>query len=50
MTRIGSLIDSAMDELINEIKESIGLPFQIDPLPTTFAIKTPYISLSTFDI
>src|SRR5436305_11447557 len=31
-----------MSELIIQIKESIGLPFQINPLPSSFTIKTPY--------
>ena len=32
-----------MEELIVEIKDSIGVPFRVDPMLRSFAIKVPYI-------
>ena len=31
-----------MEELLLELKESIGLPFGVDQMPGSFTIKTPY--------
>ena len=33
-----------MEELIVEIKDSIGVPFRVDPMLGSFAVKVPYIS------
>jgi hypothetical protein len=38
-----NIIERTMDELLFDIKQSIGLPFQIDPMPGSFTIKTPYV-------
>lgn len=37
------MVESAMEKLLLEIKESIGLPFHIDFMPGTLTIKTPYL-------
>jgi len=42
LTVIGTLIESAMEQLVLELKESIGLPFRVDQMPGAFTIKTPY--------
>jgi hypothetical protein len=39
---VENLIEVAMEKVILELKESIGLPFQIDPMPSSFKIKAPY--------
>jgi hypothetical protein len=38
---IGTLIDSAVERVLPELKESIGLPYTIESMPLTFNIKTP---------
>jgi hypothetical protein len=35
------LIEVAMDKVLLQVKDSIGLPFQIDPMPSSFTIKAP---------
>ena len=42
LTGLGTLIESAMEQLVLEFKESIGLPFRVDQMPGAFTIKTPY--------
>jgi hypothetical protein len=42
LTGLGTLIESAMEQLVLELKESIGLPFRVDQMPGAFTIKTPY--------
>lgn len=39
---IGKLVEFAIETLLLEIKASIGLPFQVDPMPGALTIKTPY--------
>lgn len=46
MINLETLVEAAMDKVLLDIKESIGLPFQVDPLPLTFHIKTPYLNSS----
>ena len=43
---LGTLVESALEKLLFEIKESIGFPLQIDPMPFSLVIKTPYAPLS----
>jgi hypothetical protein len=38
------MIEAAVEKVVQELKESIGLPFQIDGLPGSFKIKAPYAS------
>lgn len=35
-------MEAAVDKIVLELKESIGLPFQIDGMPGSFKIKAPY--------
>ena len=35
-------MEAAIDKIVLELKESIGLPFQIDGMPGSFKIKAPY--------
>ena len=37
-----------MEELVVELKDSIGLPFRVDQMPGSFKIKTPYPRLQGF--
>jgi hypothetical protein len=32
-----------VEELVVDIKDSIGVPFRVDPMMGTFAIKVPYV-------
>jgi len=40
---VAKAIEGVLAHLVVEIKESIGLPFQIDAIPKTFKITTAYI-------
>jgi len=35
------MVEAAVEKIVMELKESIGLPFQIDGLPGSFKIKAP---------
>ena len=39
----GILVETAMEKLVVELKDSIGLPFRVDQMPGSFKIKTPYL-------
>jgi hypothetical protein len=43
---LAAVIEGCVEELIVEIKDSIGVPFQVDPMPGSFAYKVPYHSIS----
>lgn len=38
---VGTMVEAAVEEIVMELKESIGLPFQIDGLPGSFKIRAP---------
>lgn len=38
---VGTMVEAAVEEIVTELKESIGLPFQIDGLPGSFKIRAP---------
>jgi len=40
-------METAMEELVLELKESIGLPFRVDQMPGAFTIRTPYLRAPT---
>ena len=37
------VIEACVEELIVEIKVSIGVPFRVEPMLRSFGIKVPYI-------
>ena len=39
---VGTAVEVAMEQVLLEIKDSIGLPFRIDPMGY-LTIKTPYL-------
>jgi hypothetical protein len=41
---LAAVIEGCVEELIVEIKDSIGVPFQVDPMPGSFAYKVPYVA------
>jgi len=47
---VAKAIEGVLAHLVVEIKESIGLPFQIDAIPKTFKITTAFIPTLQFDI
>ena len=38
---VETMVEAVVEKIVQELKESIGLPFQIDGLPGSFKIKSP---------
>jgi hypothetical protein len=44
---VETMVEAVVEKIVQELKESIGLPFQIDGLPGSFKIKSPYVICSS---